>query len=43
MTVPGGPSLFGLPFFGLTGFLSAGIGGLWLLLSIWRSNRADRE
>jgi ubiquinone biosynthesis protein len=43
MTVPGGPSLFGLPFFGLTGFLVAGIGGLWLLLSIWKSNRADRE
>ncbi len=43
MTVPGGPSLFGLPFFGLSGFLIAGIGGLWLLLSIWRSSRADRE
>lgn len=43
MTIPGGPSLFGLPFFGLTGFLVASIGGLWLLLSIWQSNRADRE
>jgi len=43
MTVPGGPSLFGLPFFGLTGFLIAAVGGLWLLLSIWKSNRADRE
>lgn len=43
MTVPGGPSLFGLPFFGLTGYLTAALGGLWLLLSIWRSNRADRE
>ncbi|MDD4928286.1 MAG: AarF/UbiB family protein [Gallionella sp.] len=43
MTVPGGPSLFGLPFFGLTGFLCAATGGLWLLLSIWKSNRADRE
>ena len=43
MTVSGGPSLFGLPFFGLTGFLSAALGGLWLLLSIWKSNRADRE
>jgi ubiquinone biosynthesis protein len=43
MTVPGGPSLFGLPFFGLFGFLCAMFGGLWLLLSIWKSNRADRE
>jgi ubiquinone biosynthesis protein len=43
MTVPGGPSLFGLPFFGLAGFIGAGTGGLWLLLSIWKSNRADRE
>jgi ubiquinone biosynthesis protein len=43
MTVSGGPSLFGLPFFGLIGFLSASVGGLWLLLSIWKSNRADRE
>jgi ubiquinone biosynthesis protein len=37
MTVPG------LPILGLLGFLCAGLGGLWLLLSIWRSNRADRE
>jgi ubiquinone biosynthesis protein len=43
MTISGGPTLFGLPFFGLTGFLVASIGGLWLLLSIWQSNRADRE
>ncbi len=43
MTVPGGPHLFGLPVLGLFGFISAVIGGLWLILSIWRSSRADRE
>jgi ubiquinone biosynthesis protein len=43
MTVPGGPSLLGLPFFGTIGFLIAVVGGAWLLLSIWKSNRADRE
>jgi len=37
MTVPGGPTLLGLPFFGLLGFAGAVIGSLWLLLSIWRS------
>lgn len=42
MTVPGGPSLFGLPLFGLIGFLGAAVGGVWLLLSIRRSNREDR-
>ncbi len=43
MTVPGGPSLLGLPFFGLIGFLGATLSGLWLLLSIWKNNRDDRE
>ena len=43
MTVPGGPTLLGLPLFGLLGYLGAAIGGLWLLLSIWKSSRADRE
>ena len=43
MTVPGGPSLLGLPYFGLLGFLGAVFGGVWLLLSIWKSSRADRE
>ncbi|MFO7188458.1 MAG: AarF/UbiB family protein [Pseudomonadota bacterium] len=42
MTVPGGPSLLGLPLFGLLGFLGAAVGGVWLLLSIRRSNREDR-
>jgi ubiquinone biosynthesis protein len=43
LTVPGGPSLLGLPFFGLLGFLGAVVGGIWLLLSIWKSNRANRD
>ncbi len=43
MTVPGGPSLFGLPFFGLAGFLGAMVGGVWLLFSIRKSNRQDRD
>ncbi|MDH4234921.1 MAG: AarF/UbiB family protein, partial [Gallionella sp.] len=43
MTVSGGPTLLGLPFFGLLGYLGAAVGGVWLLLSIWKSNRADRE
>ena len=37
MTVPGGPTWLGLPFFGLLGFVGAIIGSIWLLLSIWRS------
>lgn len=39
MTVKGGPTLLGLPLLGLLGFLGAGIGGIWLLISIWRSGR----
>ena len=39
MTVEGGPTMFGLPVLGLLGFLGAGIGGVWLLISIWRSGR----
>ena len=42
MTVPGGPTLLGLPFFGLLGFVGAVLGSLWLLVSITRSNRRDR-
>ncbi len=37
MTVKGGPTLLGLPAFGLLGFLGAVFGSLWLLYSIWRS------
>jgi ubiquinone biosynthesis protein len=40
MTVEGGPTLLGLPFFGLAGFLGALAGGGWLLVSILRSGRA---
>jgi len=43
MTVPGGPSLFGLPLFGLVGFLVTFVGGVGLLLSIRRANREDRD
>ena len=39
MTVSGGPTLFGLPLFGLLGFLLAFIGGVWVLVSIWRSGQ----
>jgi ubiquinone biosynthesis protein len=39
MTVQGGPTLFGLPAFGLLGFASAFVGGLWLVRAIWRSSR----
>ncbi len=40
MTVPGGPTLLGLPVFGLLGFLGAVAGSLWLLRSITRGNRS---
>ena len=39
MTVGGGPTLLGLPAFGLLGFIGAGVGALWLGRAIWRSNR----
>jgi ubiquinone biosynthesis protein len=42
MTVPGGPTLLGLPFFGLLGFLGAVAGSLWLIASISRSSKAKR-
>jgi ubiquinone biosynthesis protein len=43
MTVKGGPEWLGLPLFGFVGYLGAALGGIWLLLSIWKSARADRE
>ncbi len=43
MTISGGPTLLGLPFFGVLGSFCAAIGGIWLLRSIRRSNREDRE
>ncbi|HQT01088.1 MAG: ubiquinone biosynthesis protein UbiB [Hydrogenophilales bacterium 16-64-46] len=39
MTVQGGPQLFGLPLFGLLGFLIAFINSLWIIFSIWRSGK----
>jgi ubiquinone biosynthesis protein len=39
MTVKGGPQLFGLPFFGLLGFLIAFFNSLWIIISIWRSGK----
>lgn len=39
MTVPGGPTLLGLPFFGLLGFFGAVAGSIWLILSIIFSSR----
>jgi ubiquinone biosynthesis protein len=37
MTIEGGPTLFGLPFFGVLGFTGALVGGVWLFVSILRS------
>lgn len=37
LTVDGGPTLMGLPAFGLLGFVGAAIAGAWLVVSIWRS------
>ncbi|MBI5329541.1 MAG: ubiquinone biosynthesis protein UbiB [Betaproteobacteria bacterium] len=39
MTVDAGPTLFGLPLFGLLGFLIAFFNSVWIILSIWRSGR----
>jgi ubiquinone biosynthesis protein len=39
MTVEGGPKLFGLPFFGLLGFIVAFFNSVWIVLSIWRSGK----
>lgn len=43
MTVSGGPTLLGLPAFGLIGYLGAGMGAFWLLLSIWKSTRGHNQ
>lgn len=39
MTVKGGPELFGLPIFGLLGFLLAFLNSVWIVMSIWRSGK----
>lgn len=36
MTVDSGPRVLGLPLFGALGFIAAGIGGTWVLISILR-------
>lgn len=43
MTVGGGPTLLGLPAFGLLGFLGAGIGAFWLVRAISRSHRHEDD
>jgi ubiquinone biosynthesis protein len=40
MTVKGGPEIMGLPVFGFFGYVFASLGGLWLLMSIWRSGKS---
>jgi len=39
MTVEAGPRLFGLPLFGLLGFIVAFFNSVWIVLSIWRSGK----
>jgi len=44
MTVGRGPQLFGLPAFGLLGFVGAVLGGAWLVRAVRRSaRRADED
>ncbi len=40
MTVRGGPEIMGLPVFGFFGYVFATLGGIWLLISIWRSGKS---
>lgn len=35
----GGARISGLPTFGLLRFICVGIGGIWVLASVWRSRR----
>ena len=42
MTVPGGPTIFGvslLTVLGLLGYLTAFVNSVWVIFSIWRSRR----
>lgn len=39
MTVQAGPTLFGLPLFGLLGFVIAFFNSIWIVLSIWRAGK----
>ncbi len=39
MNINAGPKMFGLPFFGLIGYLLAFANSLWVIWSIWRSGK----
>jgi ubiquinone biosynthesis protein len=42
MTVQAGPTLLGVPLFtalGLIGYIGAFFNSVWIIVSIWRSNR----
>lgn len=39
MTVEAGPTIFGMSFFGIMGFLLAFLNSVWIVLSIWRSGK----
>ncbi len=39
VTVDEGPQLMGLPIVGALGFTAAGLGGIWVLVSIFRGNK----
>lgn len=41
MTVKGESTVLSLPLLGFFGYIFAFLGGLWLLLSIWRSNKGS--
>lgn len=43
MTVSGGPTLFGLPALGVLGFFGAGVGAVWLMVSIWGSSETRKQ
>jgi ubiquinone biosynthesis protein len=43
MTVGGGPTLLGLPAFGLVGFVTAVLAGVWLVHSIRRGGRHEDD
>ena len=43
MTVSGGPKLFGLPALGVLGFITAGVGASWLMMSIWKTSRLEEN
>ncbi len=43
MTVKGGPMFFGLPLFGVLGFLLALFNTVWLVLAIWVSGKEEEH